>query len=152
MGNGESGGGNCTHRLHEYEITVKTNKKKRTKRKERVEPPTQEKWTESIFFCDEPFFYTIFFSFFFGADYGTHICISRICTYMGDVGDFRIKYLPLESAMVHSCGSTVYRRPSYRMSALEMRLILEPNSGNPPLILNYFDASLRTHAENTNYY
>lgn len=71
---------------------------------------------------------------------------------MGDVGDFRIKYLPLESAMVHSCGSTVYRRPSYRMSALEMRLILEPNSGNPPLILNYFDASLRTHAENTNYY
>lgn len=151
MGNGESGGGNCTHRLHEYEITVKTNKKKRTKRKERVEPPTQEKWTESIFFCDEPFF-TRFFFFFFGADYGTHICISRICTYMGDVGDFRIKYLPLESAMVHSCGSTVYRRPSYRMSALEMRLILEPNSGNPPLILNYYDASLRTHAENTNYY
>lgn len=37
--------------------------------------------------------------------------------------------------MVHSCGSTVKRRPSYRISAFDMRLILEPNSGIGALIL-----------------
>lgn len=44
-------------------------------------------------------------------------------------------YSPLARAIVHSCGSTVNNRPSYRISAFEIKLIFEPSSGIPPLIL-----------------
>jgi hypothetical protein len=41
---------------------------------------------------------------------------------------------PEARAIVHSLGSTVNNRPSYRISAFDIRLILEPSSGIPALI------------------
>lgn len=50
----------------------------------------------------------------------------------------KIKDLPEASAMVHSLGSTVNKRPSYRISAFDIKLILEPSSGIPALIIDDF--------------
>lgn len=51
-------------------------------------------------------------------------------------GFAQFQHSPFANAMVHSWGSTVKSRPSYRMSAFEMRLIFEPSSGIPVLILS----------------
>lgn len=48
---------------------------------------------------------------------------------------YQKKNLPLARAMVHSIGSTVNNRPSYRISAFDIKLILEPSSGIPVDIL-----------------
>lgn len=48
--------------------------------------------------------------------------------------------------MVHSCGSTVNKRPSYRMSAFEIRLIFEPSSGIPLAI--FFFSSIFFNSRN----
>jgi len=58
----------------------------------------------------------------------------RTDVHTSSVFAYLIYYLPLDKAIVHSCGSTVYKRPSYLMSAFEIRLIFEPNSGNPLLM------------------
>lgn len=67
---------------------------------------------------------------------------------------FGIIHLPLDKAIVHSCGSTVYKRPSYLMSAFEIRLILEPNSGRPPLMFasNYITVSSRVYINFNEYF
>lgn len=52
-------------------------------------------------------------------------------------------HLPLAKAIVHSCGSTVNNLPSYRISAFDIRLIFEPNSGIIPVAaLIFFYGSL----------
>lgn len=42
---------------------------------------------------------------------------------------------PFASAIVHSVGSTVNSLPSYLISAFDIKLILEPSSGIPVLIV-----------------
>lgn len=51
--------------------------------------------------------------------------------------------------MVHSWGSTVNKRPSYRMSALEIKLIFDPSSGIPLAI--FFFLLFQFNSRNFNF-
>lgn len=65
-------------------------------------------------------------------------CISIIGIHLGFCVFRCSSDSPLAKAIVHSCGSTVNRRPSYLISAFDIRLIFEPSSGIPALILKLF--------------
>lgn len=59
------------------------------------------------------------------------------CDFKNNVKSAKFFFLPEAKAIVHSWGSTVKSRPSYRISAFDIRLILEPNSGIPVLMINF---------------